>query len=182
MNKTLTALAMVAATPATAFEPVQTGKHADNWAAGVILALAQEPGACADVFDVTETLNVDTVKRLSEPSDPVAAAVASGAYHRVKVDLHHIASVEWCQSVYATAVNFYIYEPRPLNDADRDWLWKATALGDTNCDLPRATLWQRLASWKRDYLQAVHSDGFDVVGGTDVPCDVLVEFGRGLEE
>lgn len=189
-------VAISLAGPAEAFdagmqyqEYLTLGKTARYQIAGELLALQELDGKYCQESVGKTIIIADAISSLSEiaQNDPSKMAVLSGAYQRAKTDLTYVFGDYFkCQMLQASAANFELVELVPPTEAEMNELRLIGAIDNTDCELPRSTLWKVLLTQRYTYLSSTRIGGLEaysaaVDAGLDVSCPVLEAFGKQVE-
>ncbi|WP_417766733.1 hypothetical protein [Stappia sp.] len=196
MNRFFIVAVIALTSPAAAFDAgmqyqkhLTLGKTARYQIAGELLAWQELGGkVCTESLGKT-SINMEYVSRLikNAKTEPSKMAVLSGAYQRAKTDPTYVFSDRFaCQMLQASAANFDLVEQVPLSDAETQELLLIGALDNTNCELPRSTLWKVLITHRYNYLSSSRIGGSEtysnaVDAGLDRSCAELEAFGKQIE-
>ncbi|MCY1368609.1 hypothetical protein D9M69_556050 [compost metagenome] len=156
--------------------------------AGQLLAWQELEGRyCKESLGAT-SIKMENLSRLVEIAkrDTSKMAILSGAYQRAKTDASYVFSNFDCQMLQASAANFDLVERVPPTDAETQELLMIGALDNTDCELPRSTLWKVLVTHRYNYLSSSRIGGFEaysnaVDAGFDRSCAELEAFGKQVE-
>lgn len=196
MRKIAVAVAMIIATPASPFEAsmqykehLTLGKTARYQLVGELLAWQELGGGyCKDSLGRT-SINTDYVAEIvkAAKNDPLKFSILSGSYQRAKTDPFYVFSDQFaCQILQASAANFDLVELVPPTEAEMQELRFIGALDNTDCDLPRKSLWKVLLSHRYHYLSNSRLGGLEAYSNVgdarlDLSCAQLEEFGVSAE-